>query len=158
MSISSVVTEGYGPGASIALVVTSGYGGGAAPPEDVALLSGGSYQGLRKRFADEDRDRNNRWRKRRKQLETISNLIDGITEEIPADVPEAQVARAAVKAIEKAADKLAEDVPLPAFDWRGLARDVAAAQAALAQAERAFAAYQARVEDEDDEDALLLMA
>ena len=158
MSISSVVTEGYGPGASIALVVTSGYGGGAAPPEDVALLSGGSYQGLRKRFADEDRDRNNRWRKRRKQLETISNLIDGITEEIPADVPEAQVARAAVEAIEKAADKLAEDVPLPAFDWSGLARDVAAAQAALAQAERAYVAYQARIEDEDDEDALLLMA
>ena len=135
-----------------------GDGGDQAPVQEDVFLGGGTYQGFKKRLADQDKDRSQRWRKRRKQLETISDLLDGISQEIPADVPEAQVARQAEKAIEKAADKLAEDAPLPAFDWRGLARDVAAAQAALEQAEKAHAAYLARVEEDDDEDALLLMA
>lgn len=133
------------------------WGAAVAPAEDVTL-GGGTYKGLKKRFADQDKDRSNRWRKRREQLETISNLIDGIREEIPSDVPEAQVARQAAATVEKAADKLAEDVPLPAFDWDGLARDVAAAQAALIAAQHAYAAYQARIEEDDDEDILMLMA
>lgn len=137
----------------------SSWGSVAAPEqEDIVLLGGGTYQGLKQRLADQDKDRNQRWRKRRKQLETISNLVDGIKQEIPSDLPEAEVARLAEKAVEKAADTLAQDVPLPAFDWSGLARDVAAAQAALKQAETAYAAYQARVAEDDDEDVLLLMA
>jgi len=131
-------------------------------PEDVGLPGAGSWIGWRKRLLKEDEHRSKRWLQRRRQIERISDLIDGVKEEIPADVPEAQVARKAEAAVEKAADKLLEDVPMPAFDWRGLSDEVRKAEAALKQAEKAFQHYKARVQlemdEQDDEDVLLLMA
>ena len=128
----------------------------APQPDQDVTLGGGTYQFWKKRLGY-DEDKGKRWEQRRRQLEKISRLIDGIAEEIPADVPEAQVARQAAEDFEKAADKLAEDVPVQFFDWAGLAREIQRAQAALKQAEVALAQYQARVEEEDDEDALLMM-
>ena len=122
-------------------------------------IGAGSIWG--KRLADEDESRDRRWRKRRAQLETISRLVDGIADEIPADVPEAQVVREAEQAVEKAAVKLAEDVPPSAFDYAGLARLVARAEASVSQAEDAYHRYVARkrreIEEQDDEDVLLLL-
>lgn len=123
--------------------------------EDVSL-GGGTYQGLKLKLGSKEED-DKRWQKRRRQLEKIARLIDGVAEEMPADVPEAQIAREAKAAVEKAADKLAEDVPLPFFDWAGLASEVRRAEAALSQAELALAAYHERRIEEDDEDILLLM-
>ena len=139
-----------------------GDGGDQAAQEDAVLLGGGTYQGWKKKLTQDDKERDKRWQQRRKQLERISNLIDGIKEELPSDVPEAQVALKAEAAVEKAAVKLTEDVPMPAFDWRGLSDEVRKAEGALRQAEKAFQHYKARVqrelEDQDDEDILLLLA
>lgn len=132
------------------------WGASVTPAEDVTL-GGGTYQGLRERIHGRDKQEDERWQKRRKQLEKISRLIDGISEELPSDVPEAQVARQAAAAVEKAAGKLAEDVPVPFIDWAGLAAAIRETEMALMQAEQALAAYRFRVEEEDDEDALLMM-
>lgn len=126
--------------------------------EDVDLFQIGA--GSIWRQADENRDK--RWKRRREQLEKISRLVDGIEAAIPSDVPEAQVIRDASQAIEKAADKLAEDVPSRAYDYAGLARLAAQAEAAVRQAEDALARYEARrrreLDEQDDEDVLLLLA
>ena len=131
--------------------------GAAAPEQEDFPIGAGSIWG--KRLADEDESRDRRWRKRRAQLETISRLVDGIADEIPADVPEAQVVREAEQAVEKAAVKLAE--PTRAFDHAGLARLVGRAEASVSQAEDAYHRYVARkrreLEEADDEEVLLLL-
>lgn len=135
-----------------------GIGAAVAPQEDIGIGAGSTW---RKRLADEDETRDKRWKRRRAQLEKISRLVDGIEAAIPSDVPEAQVIRDASEAVEKAADKLAEDVPPQAFDYAGLARLAARAEAAVRQAEDALARYEARkrreMDELDDEDVLLLL-
>ena len=141
------------------------FGPGAAdapePPDDDIAIGAGSIWDWKKRLAEDDRDRSKRWQQRRKQLERISNLIDGIKEELPSDVPEAQVARKAEVAVEKAADRLTQQVPMPAFDWRSLADEVRKAESALRQAEQALTRYELRkrreLDEQDDEDVLLLL-
>ena len=126
------------------------------PPqdEDIAIGAGSIWR-------DEDENRDKRWKRRRQQLEKISRLVDGISEEIPADVPEAQVVREAEEAVEEAADKLAEDTPPEFFDYAGLARLAQRAETAVREAEDALARYEARkrreLEEADDEDVLLLL-
>jgi hypothetical protein len=132
----------------------------AAPVQDIAIgIGAGSL--WRQRLVQEDENRDKRWKRRRQQIEKISRSIEGIEEAIPSDVPEAQIVREAAQAVEKAADKLVEDVPAPVFDYAGLARLAQRAEAAVRQAEDALARYEARrrreLEEQDDEDVLLLM-
>lgn len=131
----------------------------APPAEDIAIGAGSGYH---KRYADEDRERDKRWKKRRAQLEKISRLVDGIEAAVPSDVPEAQIVRDAAEAVEKAADKLAEEAPPQFYDYAGLARLAQRAETAVREAEDALARYEARkrreMEDQDDEDVLLLLA
>lgn len=134
---------------------------GDAVPEDIAITPG-SYWNYRKRIEEDEQERDERWRRQRERIEKVSRLIDGVTDKLPDDVPEAQVAKRAEAAVEKAAEKLVEDVPPPAFDYAGLAQRVKAAEHAVRQAEQALQRYEARkrreMEEQDDEDVLLLMA
>lgn len=139
---------------------TSWFGAQTPTPDDIFPIGAGSI--WRRRLSEEDETRDKRWKRRRQQLETISRLVDGIEDKVPDDVPEAAVVREAAQAVEEAADKLAEDVPPQAFDYAGLARLAARAEASVRQAEDALARYEARkrreIEDADDEDVLLLLA
>lgn len=135
------------------------FGDGGAPSDIPLSIGAGSL--WRKRVAEDDQIRDKRWRKRRQQIEKISRLVDGISEELPSDVPEATIIREAEAAVEKAADKLVEDAPPQFFDYRGLAAAVAQAQRAMRDAETALQRYEARKRqeliDQDDEDVLLLL-
>lgn len=160
MSIATVVTLGYGSFGSVNFVATLGYGNYATAAADGDLVSGGSYYGYRAALARESAHDDKRLKKRRKQLRQIAELIDGITEDMPSDVPEAQAAKQAQAAVEEAAERLDEDASV--FDHAGLAAAVRQAEAAVRQAQAAHMAYQARVAqalaEQDDEDVLLLMA
>jgi hypothetical protein len=130
-----------------------------AEPEDVDIgIGAGSY--WKKRLAEEDESRDRRWQQRRKQLEKISRLVDGISDEVPSDVPEAQVIKQAEERIEEAANKLSD--PPQFTDYKALAAAVRRAEAALRQAEAAYQRYEARkrreLDEQDDEDVLLLLA
>jgi hypothetical protein len=62
MAISSVVTEGYGPGASIALVVTSGYAIGQPLLGAAFRFGGGAWTGREREYWERERDR---WERQR---------------------------------------------------------------------------------------------
>lgn len=105
-----------------------------------------------------DHDPAENWKKRRRKINELDEIIRRAAGQIPDDVPEAVVAKAAVAKIEKAVDVVSEPpprvaVPLPPeVDLRALAAEVTAVRAALQH-------YKARrALEEDDEDILLLLA
>ena len=122
----------------------------APPPGDIELGGGGfwDWRNAPSRGHDE------RWKKRRNQLETLDRLLSGIVEQVPPEAVEAVPVKAAVEALQQAAAELIS----PDYDYTALAAEVGRAEEALFAAERALQRYLNRVaeEDEDDDDIFLL--
>lgn len=119
-----------------------------AEVDDDIFLGTGGYQGLRHRILG-DRRKDKQWRKRRRQIEQIGQEVEDIANAVPADVPEAAVARQAQAAVAQAFVGLAR----PTIDYAALADDLRRARAALQQAEQAYRDY---LEEEEEDEFLLL--
>ena len=139
----SVVTRGFGPGATIAAIVLRGYGqeesvvseattGGWLSPEQVSRLRRIAEESERD-HTKESRRKKQRVAKRLAELESIYNAINGL---IPAEAVESVVE--AVKPFAAASDSVVP--PVQAVDWPALLASmeaVSALSAALLEASSA---------------------
>lgn len=119
-----------------------------------AGLGGGGFWDWPKGRSDR---RGERWKKRREQLDRIERSLAGIAEDIPSDIAEAQPLATAKAAVAKA-ERVLSEPPGPSFDWPAVTQAFRDTQTALKAAERALAAYQVKLADEDDDDDLFLMS
>lgn len=133
--------------------VFQGPHGAATPAESFAPAAGGFWP---------DRDREKEWRKRRKKLQELEEIIARAAGLIPADVPQAKAVKEAAKKVEAAVEELgetpAEAAPaLPPFDTQWLVAAVNSIQQALRDYKAARHEELRRRLEEDDEDVLLLL-
>lgn len=114
-----------------------------------------------------------RWEARRKKLKELDDLIRKISGQIPDDVPEKQVAKAAVAKVERAAAITAHPVlkqaPPPPLEVGSLLASIAQAEAALLhykarKTSEALEQFKSKrlaeliqAAEEDDEDVMLLL-
>ena len=166
MAISSVVTRGYGPGASIALVVTRGYslppvverrgGAGAFTPAEIA-----AHKARQRRFlaslsaAKLSPDEAMLLARLIAEMRNLQSLPPREEEpEIAAEVEEAVTETLAKPEVRKAvASALVSFTPAPMPDENSLAGEIEALRATVA---RMIAAREDA--EEDDLEALLLLA
>jgi hypothetical protein len=154
MAIRTVVTRGYGAGATIGLVTTRGYGtAGEIPPEPEPEVTTAQPGGFLPYAKGERRARGLEWDKRKPVDELVQEAYDRLHGDLRPAADAAEVREAVAEHAQ------ASDAPIPppaAIDFAGLAADLRAAQALLAAYERALQ-RKAEMDDEDDMiEALLL--
>jgi hypothetical protein len=140
MAIATIVTRGFGSFGSIADVATRGYTIGAAVASEPAFNPGaGGGWGFWK-GASTEKDQDDAWKRRRKKLKELEDIIRRAAGEIPDDVPEKKVVKAAAATVEKAAAVKQH----PLFRRAAPPPPIAPLLAAAHRAEQALIAYKTR--------------
>lgn len=171
MSIRTVVTRGFGAGASIGAVVRRGFFPEAGVSTDTTDHADGGYEweGIR-RAIDQTRGLRRNDDRRKREAETrLTGLIEAAYNRALGIEPEIadELAAAAVEAEQTTPRRIEEiDQPLVRYDWGALARDLAGLEELLNRVEarrvddhqRALIAAALAAEEDDIEMLLMMVA